>query len=725
MFTQAYFEFDTKKSFGVTKSHLRFGKNPIKSTHLIKSADFVACHNQTYLPKYDIIEELRPGGVFLLNCTWQANELDQNIPAHIKRYIANNDIKFYIINANEISNKLGLGNLSNGVLQAAFFSLANIIPVDDAVKYMKDAIEKTYGKKGGEIVDQNSAAVDGGVANVHFIEVPAAWKNAVDTEAPAETEQVPSFIKNILRPINAQKGDNLPVSAFIGNEDGTMPMGTSAYEKRGIATTVPVWDSEKCIQCNMCAYVCPHAVIRPFLLDEAEAKNAPEGFLMTATKGTKAAAYQYSLQVSQLDCSSCGCCVASCLAKDKAIKMESIHAVPDNSKLWNYAMTITDKPGVFSTGTIKGSQFVQPLLEFSGACAGCGETPYAKLLTQLFGDRIYWANATGCSQAWGASMPCIPYTVNKKGQGPAWSNSLFENNAEFSLGMALSVKQQRALLYENAEKLRDLTPALQDPIDAWLKSFNSSVESAEASAQLLIALGNATLNGEAAELRDAIVTRKDQLTKKSIWMYGGDGWAYDIGYGGLDHVFAQGEDVNVFVIDTEVYSNTGGQSSKATPRGASAQFASSGKKSGKKDLGAQMMAYGNVYVAQVAMGADPTQLIKALIEADNHPGPSIVIGFTPCIAHGIKIGMGEIQEEMKRAVQAGYWHLYRYNPENKEQPFSLDSKEPTMPFHDFLRGELRYSLLETTFPENAKYLFGLAEVEAKEKYENYKRMAGK
>ena len=723
-FTQAYFEYDTKKSFGITKSHLRFGKNPIRATHLLKSADFVACHNQSYLTKYDIIEELKPGGTFLLNCSWKADELDQHIPAHIKRYIAQNDIKFYIIDANELSRGLGLGNLSNGVLQAAFFSLANIIPVNDAVGFMKDAIEKTYAKKGSEIVEKNMAAIDVGVSNVHSIQVPAAWKDAVeDSPVSGETEAVPSFIQNILRPINAQKGDDLPVSTFIGYEDGTMPMGTSAFEKRGIATEVPVWDSDKCIQCNMCAYVCPHAVIRPFLLDETEAKNAPEGFAMVPAKGGKAADFKYSLQVSNLDCSSCGSCVANCLAKQKAIRMVPVDQVEDNTKIWKYAMTITDKLGVFPLGTIKGSQFMQPLLEFSGACAGCGETPYAKLLTQLFGDRIYWANATGCSQAWGASMPCIPYTINKEGKGPAWSNSLFENNAEFSLGMALAVKQQRALLHQKAERLLEIAPAeLKGPIEAWLAGFGSAVESKEKGAELQKALENAALEGEAAELKDAILSRRDQLAKKSIWMYGGDGWAYDIGYGGLDHVFAQGEDVNVFVIDTEVYSNTGGQSSKATPLGAAAQFASSGKKSSKKDLGAQMMAYGNVYVAQVAMGADPTQLIKALIEADNHPGPSIVIGFTPCIAHGIKIGMGEIQEEMKRAVKSGYWHLYRYNPENKEKPFTLDSKEPSMPFQEFLKGEVRYSSLEMTFPENAKYLFDKAEQEAKEKYKAYKRM---
>ena len=723
MYTQAYFEYDTKKSFGVTKSHLRFGKNPIRGTHLVKSAGFVACHNQSFLAKYDIIEELNPGGVFLLNTVWSVDELEENMPGHIKKYIADNDIKLYIIDANAISQSLGLGDLSNGVLQAVFFSLANIIPVDDAVKYMKDAVKKSYGLKGEEIVNKNMAAIDAGISGARQVEIPASWKNASANRPEAVDDGAPPFIKNILRPINAQKGDSLPVSAFIGYEDGTMPLGTSAYEKRGIATAVPVWDSEKCLQCNLCSYVCPHAVIRPFLMDEAEVKNAPAGFVTIPAKGAKAKDFKYSMQVSQLDCTGCGSCEANCLAKDKALKMTPVTEVADNSALWTYAMTITDKPGCFPVSTVKGSQFVQPLVEFSGACAGCGETPYAKLLTQLFGDRVYWANATGCSQAWGASMPCIPYTVNKEGKGPAWSNSLFENNAEFSLGQALAVKQQRELLGKKATALKALAPDLAAPLTAWLDAFNSSTASKAASDALIKALENAKLEGEGLRLKDEILERRDQLVKKTIWMYGGDGWAYDIGYGGLAHVFALGEDVNVFVIDTEVYSNTGGQSSKATPLGAAAQFASSGKTSGKMDLGALMRSYNNVYVAQVAMGADPAQLVKALIEADEYPGPSIVIGYTPCIAHGIKIGMAEIQEEMKRAVKSGYWHLYRHNPLNEGNPFTLDSKEPTMEFQDYLKGEVRYASLEMTFPENAKKLFTQAEKDAKAKYLAYKRLA--
>lgn len=722
LYTQAYFEYDTKKSFGVTKSHLRFGKSPIRGTHLIKNADFVACHNQSYLGKYDIITELKPGGTFLLNCGWSAGQLEENQPGDIKKYIAENAIKLYIIDANEISNRLGLGNRANTVLQAAFFKLAGIIPADDAVKYMKDAVRKTYGKKGDDIVKMNMDAIDAGIDGVVSVEIPAGWANAKEILQKAD-DNVPDVIKHILRPLNAQKGDSLPVSSFIGYEDGTMPLGTSAYEKRGIATSLPIWEPEHCAQCNMCAYVCPHAVIRPFLMDEKEAADAPDGFTVCQAKGAKE--YRYSLQISSLDCTGCGSCVSVCPTKRKALSMKPVEQTMYDFSHWDYAMTLSDKEGVFPVSTVKGSQFRQPLLEFSGACAGCGETPYAKLMTQLFGDRVYWANATGCSQAWGGSMPCVPYTKNKEGKGPAWSNSLFENNAEFSLGMGLAVKHQRNALKQKALELKEAVSGndkIVTALDGWLAGFDSAAESKAASQLLAQVLENAALNGRAKELADSILARKDQLAKKSIWMYGGDGWAYDIGYGGLDHVFAMGEDVNVLVVDTEVYSNTGGQSSKATPIGAAAQFQSSGKKTSKKDLGRLMMTYGNVYVAQVAMGANPSQLIKALIEADSYPGPSIVIAYTPCIAHGIKIGMGEIQEEMKRAVDSGYWHLYRYNPANREKPFTLDSKEPRMGLIDFLRGETRYSSLEITFPENAKELFEKAEKQAKEKYESYKKM---
>ncbi len=725
LYTQAYFEYDTKKSFGITKSHLRFGKSPIRTTSLVKSADFVACHNQSYLYKYDIITELKPGGTFLLNCDWAEEDLTAHIPAEVKKYIANNNIDMYIIDANKISHDLGLGNRSNTVLQAAFFKLAKIIPVEEAVAFMKEAARKTYAKKGEEIVNMNLAAIDGGINSAHKVTIPESWKNP-EADPVAEEKPVPDFIKNILRPINAQKGDDLPVSTFVGCEDGTMPMGTSAYEKRGIATDLPVWDPAKCLQCNQCSYVCPHGVIRPYLLDEEEAAKAPEGFVTVPAKGKDLTNFKYSLQISSLDCTGCGSCAKVCPAKEKALIMVPTAETSYKDEDWEYGLTITEKEGAFDPNTVKGSQFRQPLLEFSGACAGCGETPYAKLMTQLFGDRVYWANATGCSQAWGAAMPCIPYTTNKDGHGPAWSNSLFENNAEFSLGMCMAAKQQREAVKAKVEELKEVlgdhAPQVTEALNNWLEGYNDSQNARKLANDLIKALETGRLRGEAGALADKILKRKDQLTKKTMWMYGGDGWAYDIGYGGLDHVFAMGEDINVLVIDTEVYSNTGGQSSKATPLGAVAQFQAAGKKSSKKDLGMLMMAYKNVYVAQVAMGANPTQLIKALIEADNYPGPSIVIAYTPCIAHGIKAGMDSAQSEMKRAVDAGYWHLYRYNPLNKEKPFVLDSKEPTMPFKEFLKGEVRYASLELTFPENAEVLFAQAEKEAKEKYEAYKKM---
>ena len=720
-YAQAYFEYDTKKSFGITKSHLRFGKNPIRATHLVKQADFIACHNESYLGKYDIINELKLGGTFLLNTRLKGKELENALPVGMKRFMAYNDVKFYTIDANTIAEVLGLGNHANAVLQAAFFKLAGIIPPDEAVEYMKLAIQKTYGLKGDDIVRMNMAAVDAGMEGVVRVEIPDDWK-FIREDIPQPPEPAPGFVEKILRPINAQKGDTLPVSTFIGYEDGTMPMGTSAYEKRGIATSLPVWEPAACLQCNMCSYVCPHAVIRPFLLNSDEVQAAPDGFVSVQAKGKGAEVLKYTLQVSSLDCTGCSSCANVCPTKGKALRMIPASEAKYDTAHWRYTDTITDKY-VFDTHTVKGSQFVKPLLEFSGACAGCGETPYAKLLTQLFGDRIYWANATGCSQAWGASMPCVPYTVNKEGKGPAWSNSLFENNAEFALGMCLSSKQQRLHVKSLAEELLPMTEGeLRQALENWLKNFNDSDGSAQAARVLVPVLKYTRLEYDAEKLKKQILERQDQLTKKSIWMFGGDGWAYDIGFGGLDHVFAQGEDVNVLVIDTEVYSNTGGQASKATPLGASAQFQSSGKKSAKKDLGRQLMAYGNVYVAQVAMGADPAQLIKALCEADAYPGPSIVIAYTPCTAHGIKSGMGTIQDEMKRAVNSGYWHLYRYNPANADKPFTLDSKEPKTDFQEFLKGEVRYASLYKSFPENAKTLFARAEAEARAKYLSYKRM---
>jgi len=565
----------------------------------------------------------------------------------------------------------------------------------------------------------NLAAIDNGTSSVTRVEIPDSWKDCVDAPK-TDSEVVPDFIRNILRPCNAQQGDSLPVSTFIGYEDGTMPLGTTAYEKRGIATRIPVWDSTACIQCNRCSFVCPHAVIRPYLLDDAEKEAAPADFVSVPAKGAKD--YSFSLQISDMDCTGCGSCVASCPMSGKALKMEPVVDELSVTPAWEYGLTITEKDA-FKISTVKGSQFRQPLCEFSGACAGCGETPYAKLLTQLYGDRMYWANATGCSQAWGAAMPSIPYTVNSAGRGPAWSNSLFENNAEFCLGMYLSVKQQREKARTHILELKELVPELDADITEWLDTYSDVHASLPASEKLLSALEKTTLSDRAGELKEEILNHRDHMAKQSVWMYGGDGWAYDIGFGGLDHVIAMGEDINILVVDTEVYSNTGGQSSKATPLGAVAQFQASGKKSGKKDLGKMMMAYGNCYVASVAMGADPNQLLKAITEAEAYPGPSLVIAYAPCINHGIKAGMDQVQAEMKRAVDAGYWPLYRYNPANKDHPFTLDSKEPSISYQEFLDGEVRYASLFRSFPDNAAELFAQAAQDAKDRYESYKKMA--
>ena len=722
-YCQAYFEYDTKKSFGITKSHLRFGDTPIRSTYLVKSANFIACHNQNYLRQYDIISELKPGGTFLLNCNWAPEELDEHIPAEVKRYIANNDIKFYIVDANKCSQEIGLGNRSNMVLQAAFFNLSQVIPVDDAVKHMKEAVKKTFGKKGEKIVNMNMEAVDAGINAPVKVDVPASWKDAKD-EAKADEKDVPSIISDVLVPINAQKGDDLPVSTFVDMKDGVMPQGTSRYEKRGIATAVPVWDPTACIQCNQCSYVCPHAVIRPFLLDEKEVAAKPEGFVVTEAKGKGLENYKYSMQVSTLDCTSCGVCVATCPKGGEAIKMVPVEDVDLDQTNWEYAMSLEEKTEGIDKYSIKGSQFYQPLLEFSGACAGCGETAYAKLLTQLYGDKMYFANATGCTQAWGAAMPSMPYCKNKKGKGVAWSNSLFENNAEFSYGMCLAVIHQRENVKMDVEKLQGMVDAGSKEaaaIEKWFETYDDLDASAIASEELIAVLEEGNLSGEAADVAKTILEKRKHLNKKTMWMYGGDGWAYDIGYGGLDHVFAMGEDVNVLIVDTEVYSNTGGQSSKATPIGAVAQFQASGKKTQKKDLGRLMMTYDNIYVAQCAMGANPNQLLKAIKEAEEHKGPSIIICYAPCINHGIKKGMSNAQAEMKAAVESGYWNLYRWNPTTKV--LTLDSKEPSKDLLEFMRGEVRYSALDITFPENAKTLFAEAEASAKERYEFYKNLA--
>ena len=728
MYAQAYFSYDSKKSGGITQSHLRFGKKPIRSTYLVKTANFVACHKQEYVHLYDMVSDLLPGGTFLLNTVWTPEELEEQLPASIKRQLAQKNINFYTINGTDIAKEIGLGNRINTVLQAAFFKLANIIPIEQAVEYMKAAITKSYGKKGDTILNMNYAAVDKGVDGAVKIEVPASWANAVDGEAKAERPKT-QFVKNVVDPMNAQEGDKLPVSVFNGREDGTFPCGTAAYEKRGVAVDVPEWQPDKCIQCNQCSYVCPHASIRPFLLTEEEAAAAPEGFVTVAPKGLKnAEGLKFRVQVSSLDCLGCGSCAEVCPAPGKALIMKPIATQEVEIENWDYAVQkVAPKVNPLNKGTVKGSQFEQPLLEFSGACAGCGETPYAKLVTQLFGDRMYVANATGCSSIWGGSAPSMPYTVNKDGRGPAWANSLFEDNAEYGLGMLSAVKQMRNGLKDKLETLKGIDTSVADVVDKWIETMNDGDASREASEALLAKLAEyAGSDAEAKNIVAYVLENQDQLVKKSQWVFGGDGWAYDIGYGGLDHVLASGEDINVLVFDTEVYSNTGGQSSKATPTGAVAQFAASGKRIKKKDLGMMAMSYGYVYVAQVAMGADKNQLVKALVEAEKYHGPSLIIAYAPCINHGLKGGMAGAQTEIKYAVDAGYWHMYIFNPELKAQgknPFILDSKEPKDSFRDFLLSEVRYSALQRTFPEAAEELFRQCEEDAKARLESYKRLA--
>jgi len=729
MYVQAYFEYDTKKSGGITKSHLRFGKKPIRSSYYVKVADFVACHNSFYMDKYDIVSDIKKNGIFLLNCSWNAKEIEENLSALVKRVLAQNKIRFFVIDAIKIAKEIGLGNHTNAILQAAFFKLANVIPVPEAIEYMKVAILQSYGKKGDQVIALNYTAVDQGVEGVQEVNIPSSWISAVDGVAERK-EHLPHFVKNLMLPMNGQKGDDIPVSAFVGMEDGTFPLGTSAYDKRGIATDVPEWISDHCIQCNQCSYVCPHAAIRPFLLTAEEMAAAPQGYVTKKAKGKGLEHYNYRMQVGVLDCYGCGNCVEVCPAKTKALVMSPLEGQKGEAALWNYSLMLSPKDNPLDKFSVKGSQFEQPLLEFSGACAGCGETPYMKLMTQLYGDRMYVANGTGCTQAWGAAAPSFPYTVNKDGHGPAWSNSLFENNAEFSLGMCLAVKQQRLRVAMKLTQL--LTSTTDEPLKAaiseWLDNIDEGSRTKVVSGELVAALELASLTGEGQTLKEDVLNNQEHLVKKSMWMYGGDGWAYDIGYGGLDHVLASGEDVNVLVVDTEVYSNTGGQASKATPIGAVAQFASAGKKNHKKDLGMLAMTYGYVYVAQVAMGANQAQLIKVLQEAESYKGPSLIIAYAPCISHGLTKGMGCSQLEMKSAVEAGYWHLYRYNPLLKEQgenPFVLDSKEPTASFREFLMGEVRYSSLFRSFPEEAEVLFATAETAAAEKYQTYKNLATK
>lgn len=725
-FVQAYFEYDTKKSGGITKSHLRFGMKPIRGSYLVKNADFVACHNQSYISRYDIVNELKPNGVFLLNTIWSDEELEEKLPGKVKRTLAQKNIQFYCIDAIDIAKRLGLGNRTNAILQAAFFKLADIIPIEEAERFMKEAIVKTYGHKGEKIVKMNNDAVEEGLKGVRKVEISDSWKDAVDE--PKLEQNVPDYIKNFMNPINALKGDDLPVSAFLNNPDGTVPLGTSKYEKRGVSVEVPVWDQTKCIQCNQCSYVCPHAAIRPFLLTEEERKNAPQSYKSMKANGKGMENYEFSIQISPLDCTGCGSCIQTCPAKEKALHFASLESQTQECENWDYAVGLSFKENPMDKFTVKGSQFEQPLLEFSGACAGCGETAYAKLMTQLFGDRLYFANATGCTQAWGAACPSVPYTTNKDGRGPAWSNSLFENNAEFSLGMCLAVQQQRQRLHEKIEQLYQIhsNKEVDDALLNWLNENENSEKTRKVSDEVIHILSSLELKEEAQEYKNYILHNKEHLAKKSMWMYGGDGWAYDIGFGGLDHVLASGEDVNILVVDTEVYSNTGGQSSKATPIGAVAQFAASGKKTAKKDLGLFAMSYGYVYVAQVALGANQAQLIKAMKEAESYKGPSLIIAYAPCINHGIVKGMGCAQEEAKRAVDAGYWFLYRYHPQLKAEgknPFTLDSKEPKNNFRDFLMGEVRYSSLLRSFPESGEELLKHAEQNAKEKYETYKGLS--
>ncbi len=727
LYAQGYFSYDSKKSGGITISHLRFGKNRIRSTYLITEADYVACHNQSYVVRYDLIKNLRKGGTFVLNTQWSKDELDKMLPAHIKNHLAENDIKFYTINAVDIAEEVGLGSRINMVMQAAFFKLAEVIDVDKAIELLKDAVVKTYGKKGQNIVDMNHKAIDRAIDALTEIDVPKEWATTtsgalmVSDAKPGDTE----FIKNILRPVAAQKGNELPVSTFKGIEDGTFENGSTAYEKRAIAVNVPEWQMDKCIQCNQCALVCPHAVIRPFLLDEKEMENKPENFNTKKANGKGLEGLQYKIQVSVEDCTGCGVCANVCPAKEKALIMKPIATQMHQADNWKYAMTLDIKDDKMPKSTVKGSQFAQPLFEFSGACAGCGETAYIKAVTQLFGDRMIIANATGCSSIWGGSAPATPYTTNKNGHGPAWANSLFEDNAEYGFGMHLGVKTVRQQLKSKAEFIAENEPALKDVFVNWIENMDDAEGSKAATKEIRKALDTKVSNKEVQEALDFVKANDEYLIKKSVWIVGGDGWAYDIGYGGLDHVLASGEDVNILVFDTEVYSNTGGQASKSTPTAAVAKFAASGMKVKKKDLGMIATTYGYVYAAQVGMGANQNQFMKAIQEAESYKGPSIIICYSPCIAHGLKAGMNSAQQRIKEAVDAGYWHLWRFDPRLKDQgknPFTLDSRPPKASYRDFLLGETRYTVLMNQFPKEAERLFAKAEQDAKDRYESYVRM---
>ena len=729
MYAQAYFDYDSKKSGGVTMSHLRFGKKPIKSTYLIHKANFVACHNPSYINKYNMVQELVDGGTFLLNCSWDMEGLEKHLPGQVKAYIADHNIKFYTIDGIKIGKEIGLGGRINTVLQSAFFKLAAIIPEEEAIDLMKKAAKATYGRKGDKIVQMNYDAIDAGAKQVVEIQVPDSWKSCPDEglftpEVKDGRADVVAFVKNIQSKVNSQEGNNLPVSAFVDYADGSTPSGSAEYEKRGIAVDIPVWKSENCVQCNRCAYVCPHAVIRPVALTEEELAKAPEGteaIDMIGMPGLK-----FTMTVSAYDCTGCGSCVNVCPGKkgEKALVMENMEANAGSQKAFDFGREIEVKPEVvakFKPATVKGSQFKQPLLEFSGACAGCGETPYAKLVTQLFGDRMYIANATGCSSIWGNSSPSTPYTVNAKGQGPAWSNSLFEDNAEFGYGMLLGQKAIRKRLKAEVETIAASEKAsaeVKAACQEYLDTFNCGASNGDATDKLV-----AALDGCDCDTCKDIVKNKDFLAKKSQWIFGGDGWAYDIGFGGVDHVLASGEDINIMVFDTEVYSNTGGQASKATKTGATAQFAAGGKETKKKDLAGIAMSYGYVYVAQIAMGADYNQTVKAIAEAEAYPGPSLIIAYAPCINHGIKKGMSKAQTEEQLAVECGYWNNFRFNPAAEGAKFTLDSKEPKEEgYQEFLDGEVRYNALKRSNPEKAARLFKKNEQEAMERYEYLKKL---
>ena len=724
MYAQAYFDYDSKKSGGVTTSHLRFGKTPIKSTYLIDKADFVACHCPAYMNKYDMVQDVKDGGTFLLNCEWSPEEVGNHIPGQAKRYMAEHNVKFYIIDGIKLGKEIGLGGRINTVLQSAFFKLANIIPEDEAIQYMKEKALASYAKKGDDIVQMNYQAIERGANEVVEVPVPAEWKDCKDEvlgeQAVSGKPEVLDFVNNIQKPINACQGDKLPVSTFKNVIDGTFPQGTAAYEKRGVAVDVPCWNSEGCLQCNQCAYVCPHAVIRPVVMNEEEKNNAPAGMKVTPMTGMPG--YYFTMTVSVLDCTGCGSCTNVCPGNNRndVLKMASLETQMDEQKFFEYGLTVSDKPEVlekFKKGTVKGSQFVQPLLEFSGACAGCGETPYAKLITQICGDRMLIANATGCSSIWAGSSPSTPYTVNKAGKGPAWGNSLFEDNAEFGFGMKLAQDANRAALKNKLDEI--LASTDNADVKAAIDEYYATYEDGEANAKATDKLV-AALEACGCDKAQEILKEKEFLSKKSQWIFGGDGWAYDIGYGGLDHVLAANKDVNVFVFDTEVYSNTGGQASKSTNLGAIAQFAAAGKDVKKKDLAAIAMSYGYIYVAQVAMGADMNQCVKAIQEAESYNGPSLVIGYAPCINHGIRKGMSKAMEEEKLAVQSGYWHLFRFDPRKAlegKNPFTLDSKAPTKEYQEFIMGESRYINLKKQNPERAAKLFGEAEANAKAKYE--------